>query len=130
MDGGPSPATRFTADYGVELPIVCAGMAFVARAALAAAVSEAGGLGVVGAAAMPPPVLAAELEAVRAATSRPFGVNLLPRFAEDAHVEACVAADVPVVSFFWDDPQPGWVEQLHGAGARVWVQVGSPAEAE
>src|SRR5581483_4754510 len=75
-------------------------------------------------------VLAAELEAVRAATSRPFGVNLLPRFAEDAHVEACVAADVPVVSFFWDDPQPGWVEQLHGAGARVWVQVGSPAEAE
>jgi enoyl-[acyl-carrier protein] reductase II len=119
--------TRLTDEYGLDVPLVSAGMALIARAPLAAAVSGAGALGTIGASAMPPELLEAEIAEVRAATARPFAVNLIPRFASDELV--AVAAGVPVVTFFWDDPAPGWVASLRDAGTRVWVQVGSPEEA-
>jgi NAD(P)H-dependent flavin oxidoreductase YrpB (nitropropane dioxygenase family) len=122
--------TRLTEDYGLEVPIVSAGMAFVARAPLAAAVSNAGGLGTLGATMMVPELLEAEIAAIRAATDRPFGVNVIPRFGTDELIAAAAAERVPVVTFFWDDPAPGWVATLKDAGARVWVQVGSPGEAD
>jgi NAD(P)H-dependent flavin oxidoreductase YrpB (nitropropane dioxygenase family) len=120
--------TRLTEEYGLEVPIVSAGMAFVARAPLAAAVSRAGGLGTIGASAMPPELLEAEIAEVRSATDRPFAANVIPRFGTDELIAA--AAGVPVVTFFWDDPPPGWVATLRDAGTRVWVQVGSPEEAQ
>lgn len=121
--------TRFTRDYGVEVPVISAGMAFVARAPLTAAVSAAGGFGTLGASAMPVELLEAELAEIRAATDRPFGANLIPRFAADEHVALCAAERVPVVTFFWDDPAPGWIDTLKGAGTRVWVQVAGPEQA-
>ena len=36
---------------------------------------------------------------------------------------------MPVVTFFWDDPPPGWISALAAASIRVWIQVGSPEEA-
>jgi enoyl-[acyl-carrier protein] reductase II len=54
-------------------------------------------------------------------------LNIIPRFAGPELIAA--AAGVPVVTFFWDDPDPAWLETLHDAGTRVWFQVGSPAEA-
>ena len=122
--------TQLTVDYGIETPIVSAGMAFVARAALAAAVSEAGGLGVVGATAMPPELVQAEIDAIRARTGKPFGMNFIPRFGAEEQVGVCAAQKVPVVVFYWDPPEAGWVDLLHDAGTKVWFQVGSPAEAE
>jgi NAD(P)H-dependent flavin oxidoreductase YrpB (nitropropane dioxygenase family) len=122
--------TRLTDEYDLEVPIVSAGMAFVARAPLAAAVSAAGGLGVVGVSMMQPELLEAEVAAVRAATDRPFGVNIIPRFATDELIAAVAGTRVPVVTFFWDDPASGWIDTLKGAGTRVWVQVGSPEEAQ
>ena len=119
--------TRLSEEYGLAVPVVAAGMAFIARAPLAAAVSAAGGLGTIGASAMPPELLEAEIAAVRAVTDRPFAVNIIPRFAGPELI--AVAAGVPVVTFFWDDPDPAWLETLHDAGTRVWFQVGSPAEA-
>jgi enoyl-[acyl-carrier protein] reductase II len=119
--------TRLSEEYGIEVPVVAAGMAFIARAPLAAAVSAAGGLGTIGASAMPPELLEAEIAAVRAVTDRPFALNIIPRFAGPELIAA--AAGVPVVTFFWDDPDPAWLETLHDAGTRVWFQVGSPAEA-
>lgn len=121
--------TRFTREYRVELPVISAGMAFIARAPLAAAVSAGGGFGTLGASGMPVDVLEAEIEAVRVRTDRPFGVNFIPRFADAAHMHVCAAARVPVVTFFWDDPDTGWVETLREAGTRVWIQVGSPEQA-
>jgi len=121
--------TRFTREYGVELPVISAGMAFVARAPLAAAVSAAGGFGTLGATGMPVELLEAEIAAIRAQTDRPFGVNFIPRFIETAHIAAAAAAQVPVVTFFWDDPDPRWIETLHETGTRVWIQVGSPHQA-
>jgi enoyl-[acyl-carrier protein] reductase II len=121
--------TRLTEEYGLEVPIVSAGMALVSRAPLTSAVSAAGGLGTLGASAMPPELLEAEVAAVRAATDRPFGVNVIPRFGADELIAAIAEARAPVVTFFWDDPAPGWIDTLKAAGARVWIQVGSPEEA-
>ena len=62
---------------GIRYPVCQAGMAFVARSALAAAVSEAGGLGVLAAAHCTPAELRAEIRKVRDLTDRPFGVDIL-----------------------------------------------------
>lgn len=121
--------TRFTREYGLELPVIAAGMAFVARAPLVAAVSAGGGFGTLGASGMPVDLLRAEIEAIRAHTDRPFGVNFIPRFVDASHMSACAAARVPAVTFFWDEPDPAWVQTLQEAGTRVWVQVGSPERA-
>src|SRR5690606_37380964 len=68
--------TRFTERFGVELPIVQGGLAYLARSELCAAVSAAGGLGQLTAATMESPeVLREEIRRVRALTDRPFGVN-------------------------------------------------------
>ena len=73
---------------GIEFPIVQAGMGFVARGELCAAVSEAGGLGMIGAASLSPEELREEIRTVRQRTDRPFGVDIL--FA----TERSPAADV------------------------------------
>ncbi|MDE0652563.1 MAG: nitronate monooxygenase [bacterium] len=121
--------TAFTEEYELDLPVASAGMAFVARAELVAAVSAAGGMGVLGGTAMPPALLEQEIAAVRASTDRCFGVNFIPRFCESDHIALSASLRVPVVSFFWDNPDRAWVDELHAAGTRVWMQVGSVDEA-
>jgi nitronate monooxygenase len=98
---------------GVERPVVQAGMGGgLAGAELAAAVSEAGGLGTIG--ILGPDELHAELLAARGLTRRPIAVNLLLPFARRRHFEAASEADVVVT--FWGDPQrrtPGiWIHQV------------------
>ena len=97
---------------GIDSPIVQAGMGGgLARADLAAAVSEAGGLGTLG--ILGPEVLRRELDAARRLTSRPIAVNRLLPFARRDHFE--VAADADALFTFWGRPQrhtPGlWVHQ-------------------
>ena len=106
---------------GIERPVVQAGMGGgLAPASLAAAVSEAGGLGTLG--FLPAAALRRELTAARELTGAPIAVNLLLPFARRAEAE--VAADADVVVTFWGRPQrPG--------GARLWLhQAGSVEEAE
>jgi NAD(P)H-dependent flavin oxidoreductase YrpB (nitropropane dioxygenase family) len=62
---------------GIEYPVVLAGMGGVATAELVAAVSEAGGLGIVGAASMGPEEIAEQVKKIRSLTSKPFGVDIL-----------------------------------------------------
>ena len=69
--------TRLTDLLGIEHPVMLAGMGGVAYAPLVAAVSEAGGFGCLGASTMGDPQMVEEMAAVRAATGRPFGVDLL-----------------------------------------------------
>jgi enoyl-[acyl-carrier protein] reductase II len=121
--------TRITQQYGLDVPIISAGMAFLAGPALVAAVSRAGGLGTLGGAMLPPPALGALVRATRELTARPFGVDLIGDFVEDAHIEVLAEERVAVVVFFWTPPRRAHVERLHGAGTRVWIQVGSVAEA-
>jgi enoyl-[acyl-carrier protein] reductase II len=130
---GPSLNTRLVTDYGARYPIVSAGMAFVGLTDLAVAVSNAGGIGVYGAAPEPPPVVSARLAAITAGVNgRPFGIDFivassaLGDFTSPAHIDVVAAYRVPVVVFHWNVPPAAWVAQLHGVGSRVWVQAGDP----
>ena len=69
--------TRLTELLGIEHPIIQGGMAWTATAELAAAVSNAGGIGIIGAGHMPTDVLRTEIRNAKALTDEPFGVNLM-----------------------------------------------------
>jgi len=73
----PTLRTKLCDILGIEYPIVLAGMGNVARHAVVAAVSEAGGLGILGAAIMGPDELREEIRKVRELTDKPFGVDIL-----------------------------------------------------
>jgi NAD(P)H-dependent flavin oxidoreductase YrpB (nitropropane dioxygenase family) len=122
--------TRITEQYGLKVPFINAGMAFIATAPLARAVCEAGGMGMLGIAAMPPDVLQTAIRDVKAANPACFGVDIIPRFSGIEHIEVCVTEKVPVVAFFWDDPPDERLSRLRAAGSHIWFQVGSVDEAE
>lgn len=119
-------STRFTELVGCRFPIQQAGMGGASTPELAAAVSTAGGLG----------MLTATAEDVRAdvgvtldATSgRPFGVNFLVPFLDRAVLDD-VAPRVRVVEWFWGQPDAVLVAVAHDAGALAAWQVGSRDEA-
>ena len=118
---------------GIDVPILSAPLGMIAGPELAAAVSNAGGLGIMSFNGNPPPVLREEIRRLRTLTRRPFGVNVLldgPRlpFAVAEVVDVCVEERVPALSFFWGDPAP-YVERAHAAGIVVIDQVGSVAAA-
>ena len=69
--------TEITELLGIQYPIIQGGMAWVAEYHLAAAVSEAGGLGIIGAAAAPGEWVREQIREVKKRTDRPFGVNLM-----------------------------------------------------
>ena len=90
--------TRLTQLLGIEHPIIQGGMIWCSGWELAAAVSNAGGLGTLGSGSMYPDELRAQLASLRAATDRPFAVNipmLYPNISE--HLQSCIDFDVPVV---------------------------------
>ena len=122
--------TRITEQYGLRVPFINAGMAFIATAPLARAVCEAGGMGMLGAAAMPPDVLQEAIRGVKAINPARFGVDIIGRFSGIEHIEVCVAEKVPVVVFFWDDVPDEWLSRLRAAGSHIWFQVGSVDEAK
>lgn len=114
--GGMGPLLQ---RLGVELPVVQAGMGGgLAGHELAAAVSEAGGLGTIG--MLAPGELSREMEAARRLSDGPLAVNLLLPFAHRRHFEAAEAADVVVT--FWGRPKR--------RTSRTWIhQCGSVGEA-
>ena len=120
--------TSFTDLLGIEWPIVQAAMGGVARAPLAAAVSEAGALGTIAHPLMPPAMLGAEIRRARALTARPIAVNFLLSTFNPAAFRAALDAGVDVVTFFWGDVRPH-VAAVHAAGAKIGMQVGSADEA-
>ena len=69
--------TRITELLGIEYPIIQGGMAWVAEHHLAAAVSNAGGLGIIGAASAPPKIVREEIRKCKTLTDKPFGVNVM-----------------------------------------------------
>ncbi len=140
----PHPALRTPLCdlLGIEFPIIQAGMGFVAGGALAAAVSEAGGLGVIGAATMSPGDLRREIKVVRERTRKPFGVDILftpgsGRSQEAASplaasvrelVDVVFEAEVPVLASGLGNPGPV-VAQAHNLGIVVLALVGNTKNA-
>lgn len=121
--------TKLSTSLGLKTPIISAGMAFVAGPALAAAVTNAGGLGMLGGAMVPPEGLRMMIRATRSMTKGPFGVDLIGTFAEDGHIDVLIEENVPVVVFFWAGPNAGQIARLKEAGIRFWMQVGRMDEA-
>jgi NAD(P)H-dependent flavin oxidoreductase YrpB (nitropropane dioxygenase family) len=128
----PKISTRFNQAYGVEHPIAAAGMAFAGMVpGFTIAASEAGVMGsFAGVGLMPPDILAGMLAEVLLGTKKPFHVNFITIYTQDAHIELCAALKVSAVSFHWGSPKPHWVRMLHDAGVKVWEQVGSVKAAQ
>lgn len=122
--------TRITALLNIEYPIIPGGMAWVADYHLAAAVSAAGGLGLIGAASAPASWVREQIRKVKELTDKPFGVNimLLSPYAEE--VAAVVAEEgVSVVTTGAGNPEK-YMEQWKAAGIRVIPVVASVALAK
>ena len=113
---------------GVALPIVQAPVGSVTTPALAAAVSNAGGLGMLAGTWRSPVELRRLLRETHALTSRPIGVNLVLAFDIRRQLEAALEEGVRIISFFWGDPTP-WIPRVHAAGGVVLHSVGSVEEA-
>ncbi len=123
-------ATRATELFGVELPIVQTGMGWVSGSSLTAATAAAGGLGILASATMTLDELDDAISRVRAATGRPFGVNLLPAAVDAAaRIDLLIAREVPVVSFA-AAPKPDQITRLRDGGVVTVVTVGAPRHAE
>ena len=123
-------STSIMRDFGLATPIVNAGMAMIARPALAAAVCESGGLGTIGSDINPPHVLRELIRKTKALTKRPFGVDLIGDFVTDEHISVLLEEQVTLAIFFWTLPTSEYVGRLKHAGIKVWMQVGRVAEAE
>ena len=84
--------------FGIAIPIVQAGMIWASGWRLASAVSNAGGLGLIGAGSMYPEVLREHIRKCKAATDKPFGVNIPLLYPDlDTHIEILIQEGVPVV---------------------------------
>ena len=121
--------TRITERFGLTSPIINAGMAFVAGPELAAAVANAGGLGMLGGAMVPAEGLRLMIRATRGRTSRSFGVDLIGDFLDDTHINALIEEHVRLAVFFWSAPSPAQVGRLKSGGVDFWMQIGSVDEA-
>lgn len=106
--------TRVTEILGIEHPVLSAGIPVIG-VDLVAAVSNAGGLGILGATYLSPDEIHARVTALRERTKRPFALNLLVPFCTVAHVEACIDARVPVLSTAWG-PADEAAKRAQGAG--------------
>jgi len=122
-------STRITRQFGLRAPIINAGMAFVAGPELAAAVANAGGLGMLGGAMVPVQGLRAMIKATRGLTEGRFGVDLIGDFIDDAHIDVLVEEAVSPAVFFWSAPTAAQVQRLKAGGVHFWMQVGSVDEA-
>ena len=122
--------TRITELLEIEYPVIQGGMAWVAEHNLAAAVSEAGGLGLIGGANAPGEVVREEIRKARAITKKPFGVNvmLMSPHADDV-ARVVVEEGVKVVTTGAGNPEK-YMEMWKKAGIKVIPVVASVAMAK
>ncbi len=120
--------TSVTRALGIEQPIVQAPIGGLSNPRLAAAVSNAGGLGMIAQTWMSLEQIRESIRATQALTPRPFGINLIIDEPQDERVAVVMAAGIKVISFFWGDPKP-YLAAVHAAGAIALLTVGSAVEA-
>ncbi len=119
--------TELTEKLGIQYPIIQAGMGGVATAELVAAVSNAGGLGVIGAAMMTPAILREQVAKVKDLTDKPFGVDLL--LAQgwpglDEMFQVMFEEEVPIFASGLGNPAP-YAEEMHRHGMTVMAVIGA-----
>lgn len=121
--------TALCSRLGIELPIIQAPMGGAVGPILAAAVSNAGGLGMLVPWRADIDTVRRQIRETRALTQRPFGVNLVLELPQEERLSACLEENVPVISFFWRDPS-SLVRRAREAGAIVLHTVDSAAAAK
>lgn len=110
---------RITKLFGIKYPIISGGMVWCSGWKLAAAVSNAGGLGLLGAGSMKPDLLREHIQKCKTATDKPFGVNvpLISPYSE-ALIQVILEEKVPIVFTSAGNPKT-WTSRLHDAGIKV-----------
>ena len=105
--------------FGIDIPIIQAGMIWCSGWELASAVSNAGGLGIIGSGSMYPEILEQQIIKCKEATSKPFAVNLPLLYPDsDKHIETIIKYKVPIV--FTSAGNPGtWTKHLKDKGIKV-----------
>ena len=122
--------TRVTKLLGIEYPIIQGGMAWVAEHRLAAAVSEAGGFGIIGAANAPAEWVREEIRKAKELTDKPFGVNIMLLSQHSEEIAKVVAEEgVKAVTTGAGNPEK-YMEMWKNAGIRVIPVVASVAMAK
>jgi NAD(P)H-dependent flavin oxidoreductase YrpB (nitropropane dioxygenase family) len=115
---------------GIEVPIILAPMGGSAYGKeLAAAVSNAGGLGQLHLWRADIETLRNQIREMRSLTDKPFAVNLNMEFPQEERLAACLAEGMPVISFFWRAPG-ALVKQAKAGGAVVMSTVGTAKDAQ
>ncbi|TSA43669.1 MAG: nitronate monooxygenase [Chitinophagaceae bacterium] len=110
---------RITELFQIKYPIIQGGMIWASGWELASAVSEAGGLGLIGSGSMHPDVLRTHIRKCKAATQKPFGVNLPLIYPDiDKHVQIIIDEKVPVVFSSAGNPSV-WASTLQQQGIKV-----------
>lgn len=110
---------RITQLFGIPYPIVQAGMIWASGWKLASAVSNAGGLGIIGAGSMYPDVLRQHLQKCKAATQQPFGVNVPLLYPDlDQHIQIIIEEGVKIVFTSAGNPKV-WTQHLKDHGITV-----------
>ncbi len=120
--------TRLCTMLGIELPIVGAGTGSIAGARLAAAVTNAGGFGMTGAAGDPPDEVIARLREIRRLTPGPVGVNVILELQPTEAVAAILEEGIDVLATGFGDPT-ACIELCRAAGTKVFHRCETPAEA-
>ena len=122
--------TRITELLGIETPIIQGGMAWVAESHLAAAVSAAGGFGIIGSATAPAEVVAKMIKEIKETTDKPFGINIMLMSPYAAEVAALAAAEkVAAVTTGAGNPSQ-YMKMWKDANVKVMPVVASVAMAK
>jgi enoyl-[acyl-carrier protein] reductase II len=130
QEGMTGLRTRLTALLDIEHPIIQGGMSWAANAELAAAVSSAGALGVIGAGPMYPDALRDAIRFVKARTAKPFAVNVpLYRSQADLILDIVIEEQAPILIASQGGPQK-YLARFHDAGRKCLHIVASAQHAE
>jgi len=112
-------SNRITTLFGIKYPIIQGGMIWCSGWELASAVSNAGGLGIIGAGSMYPEILKTHIQKCKSATNKPFGVNLPLLYPNiDEHIATIIEEKVPVVITSAGNPKT-WTKKLKDNGIKV-----------
>ncbi|MDB5196176.1 MAG: nitronate monooxygenase, partial [Flaviaesturariibacter sp.] len=110
---------RITELFGIQYPIIQAGMIWASGWKLASAVSNAGGLGIIGAGSMYPDVLRDHIRKCKAATHKPFGVNVPLLYPDlDQHIQVIIEEGVKIVFTSAGNPKT-WTAHFKQQGITV-----------
>jgi enoyl-[acyl-carrier protein] reductase II len=110
---------RICALFGIEIPLIQAGMIWCSGWELASAVSNAGGLGIIGSGSMYPEILEQQIIQCKAATNKPFAVNLPMLYPDsDKHIATFIKYKVPIVFTSAGNPST-WTSHLKSHGIIV-----------